>query len=91
MPDARDRQSLTSAAHVNLSWIEREGDAPGEGERLERALRELPATTGDTFYWIATESRRARAMRLFLANERGIPNEWIRATGYWQLDPDDDE
>jgi NADPH-dependent ferric siderophore reductase len=91
IPDAHDRQPLTSAAHVNLSWLEREGDAPGEGERLERALRGLPAATGDTFYWIATESRRARAMRLFLANERDIPSEWIRATGYWQLDPDDDE
>lgn len=89
IPDARDRQSLTSAAHVNISWLERNDAAPGE--LLERALRDLPVSAGDTFYWIATESRRARSMRLFLTNERAIPKEWIRATGYWKLDPDSDE
>lgn len=89
IPEARDRQSLTSAAHVNFTWLERNGEAPGEP--LERALRDLPVATGDTFYWIATESRRARTMRLFLTNERAVPKEWIRATGYWKLDPDSDE
>lgn len=89
IPDARDRQSLTSAAHVNLSWLERDGAAPGE--RLENALHNLPTVAGDTFYWIATESRRARAMRLFLADERAVPKECIRATGYWKLGADDDE
>jgi len=89
IPEAQDRQSLDSAAHVNLVWLERNGEAPGE--RLERALRELPAGADDTFYWIATESHHARAMRLFLSNERGVPKEWIRATGYWTLGADDDE
>lgn len=81
IPDARDRQSLTPAAHVDVTWLERDGEAPGK--RLERALRSLPAGTGDTLHWIATESRRARAMRRFLADERGLPKEWIRATGNW--------
>lgn len=89
IPGARDRQSLTSASHVDFTWLERDGEAPGE--RLENALRNLPTVAGDTFYWIATESRRARAMRLFLADERGIRKESIRATGYWKLDADDDE
>ena len=89
IPDAQDRQPLTSAARVNVTWLERNGTAPGE--LLERALRDLPAVSGDTFHWIATESRRARAMRLFLANERAVPKDWIRATGYWKLDPDNNE
>jgi|SRR6185437_1693757 len=89
IPDARDRQSLDSVAHVNLVWLERNGEAPGE--QLERALRELPASAGDTFYWIATEAHRARAMRLLLSNERGVPKEWIHATGYWSRGADDDE
>jgi NADPH-dependent ferric siderophore reductase len=87
IPDARDRQT-TSTAHVDVVWLERNGEMPGE--KLERALQDLSATPGDTFYWIATESRRARAMRLFLTNERGIPNDWIRATGYWKLGVDRD-
>src|SRR6185437_6780462 len=89
IPEARDRQSLDSAAHVNLVWLERNGEAPGE--RLERALRELPAGADDTFYWIATASHRARAMRLFLSNERGVTKEWLRATGYWTLGAEDAE
>jgi NADPH-dependent ferric siderophore reductase len=91
IPEASDRQPLHSAAHANIHWLDRDGATPGQGDRLEHALGNLPAAAGDTFYWIATESRRARAMRLFLANERGIPTEWIRATGYWKLDADDDE
>lgn len=88
IPEAADRQSLESSARVNIHWIERDGAVPGQDDRLERALRDLP-DVNDTFYWIATESRRARAMRLFLANERGIPKEWIRATGYWKRGADD--
>lgn len=89
IPDARDRQSLSSAAHVNVTWLERDGQPPGE--RLEHALRDLPNAAGDTFYWIATESHRARVMRLFLTNERAIAKEWIRATGYWKHGTDDKE
>lgn len=94
IPDASDRQPLTSAASFTVTWLEREGadaDADaGHSERLEQALRDLPAAPGDTFYWIATESRRARALRQFLGNERGIPKEWIRATGYWKSEKDGD-
>ncbi|WP_426702657.1 siderophore-interacting protein [Rhodanobacter sp. Col0626] len=91
IPEASDRQQLNSPAHVNFTWLERDGEAPGHGDRLQRALQSLPAMAGDTFYWIATESRRARAMRLFLDNERGIAKECIRATGYWKRDADSDE
>lgn len=37
---------------------------------------------GDTFYWVATESHRARAMRQWLDEHRQVPKDWIRATGY---------
>ena len=78
---------MSSRAEVEVRWLARDGAEPGA--LLERALRELPAIAGDTFHWIATESRRARAMRQWL-DQRGVPKDWIKATGYWQADADDD-
>jgi len=89
--DTGDRQALTSAASFTVNWMVRDGADAGRGGLLEQALRNLPDAPGDTFYWIAAESRRARAMRLFLDNERGIPKEWIRATGYWKSEKDGNE
>lgn len=86
VPEAADRQPLGSQAQFSVHWLERDGVDDAGSDLLERALRELPEWPGDTFYWIAAESRRARAMRQYLAEERGVPKEWIRATGYWQAE-----
>jgi NADPH-dependent ferric siderophore reductase len=91
IPERADRQPLVSQADVEVTWLERHGLDATSSELLESALRELPALPGDTFYWIAAESRRARAMRRYLADERGVPKEWIRATGYWKADGSEDE
>jgi NADPH-dependent ferric siderophore reductase len=90
IPDAADRQPLASAARVGITWLERDGADAARAGLLERALRKLPAAAGDTFYWIAAESRRARAMRQFLAEERGVAKDAIRATGYWKAEKDGD-
>ncbi len=91
--DAEDRQSLPSDARVNITWLERQGESAQSSHRLEQALRQLPVPAGDTFYWIATESRRARAMRLWLSEERDVPKDWLKAKGYWKVgkELDDDE
>jgi NADPH-dependent ferric siderophore reductase len=91
IPEAGDRQPLGSQAHFDVSWLERDGVDAASSELLELALRELPNWPGDTFYWIAAESRRVRAMRRYLVEERGVPKEWIRATGYWKADGADEE
>jgi NADPH-dependent ferric siderophore reductase len=82
--EAADRQPLGSQARFEVTWLERDGVDAASSELLERALRELPDWPGDTFYWIAAESRRVRAMRKYLVEERGVLKEWIRATGYWK-------
>jgi NADPH-dependent ferric siderophore reductase len=84
IPEAADRQPLPSQAPFTVTWLARDGADGASSDLLERALRELPDSPGDTFYWIAAESRRARGMRKYLAEERGVPKEWIRATGYWK-------
>ena len=84
IPHADDRQSLRSRALFNITWLERNGTAADQSDLLERALRELPTPTGDTYYWIATESQRTRNMRLWLSEERSVPKDWMKAKGYWK-------
>lgn len=81
--DDRERQALHAPAHVDITWLPRKGADAATCTLLEGALRALPDIAGDTFYWIGAESRRARGMRLYLSDERGIEKEWIRASGYW--------
>jgi NADPH-dependent ferric siderophore reductase len=89
IPEAADRQPLSSRAEVDIRWLERHGAPAATSPLLERALRELPAIEGDSFHWIATESKRSRAMRQWL-DQRGVPKDWIKASGYWQADADGD-
>ncbi|GFZ89237.1 siderophore-interacting protein [Dyella caseinilytica] len=90
IPEVTDRQPLGSQAQFHVTWLERDGVDGASSDLLERALRELPEWPGDTFYWIAAESRRVRTMRKYLAEERGVPKEWVRASGYWQADGSED-
>jgi NADPH-dependent ferric siderophore reductase len=91
IPQADDRQPLPSRAHVNVRWLERNGIDADQSGLLEQALRELSTPVGDTFYWIATESRRTRNMRLWLSEERGVPKDWMKAKGYWKAGADGDD
>jgi len=84
IPEAADSQMLFSHAEVDICWFARDA---AHGGSLERALREVPAG-GDCFWWIATESARARGMRQWL-EQRGVPKDWIKATGYWKAHADD--
>lgn len=91
IPDAGERQAWTSAAQASITWLERDGRSAHESDLLEAALRRLAPPAGDTFYWIATESRRARSMRIWLSEQRDVPKDWIKAKGYWKADPDQDD
>jgi NADPH-dependent ferric siderophore reductase len=88
--DERDRQVFQSKARVHVTWMHRDGTPAGGGTLLQDALAALPLPDGDVFWWIATESRRVRLIRQSLLAREGVNAEWVKATGYWQLDPADD-
>ncbi|WP_329742882.1 siderophore-interacting protein [Dyella sp. A6] len=90
IPGDADRQALPSRADVEIHWLPRDGQPGDHSGRLEQALQALPAYPGDTFYWIAAESGRTRAMRLWL-DQRGVPKDWIQAKGYWKAQPGDSD
>jgi len=87
IPDDADRQEFHTQARIDLAWLPRDGAAAAGSDRLERALDAIGAIDGDTFYWIAAESSRARRMRLAL-EANGVPRDSIRATGYWKAGAD---
>ena len=90
IPESADRQSLSSNAHFDVQWLDRKGDDAATSSLLEQALQQLTPPNGDTFYWIATESRRARNMRQWLSEHRDLPKEHVKATGYWKFGDSDD-
>jgi NADPH-dependent ferric siderophore reductase len=91
IPDAGDRQTLPTSADVTIRWLKRDG-APAESSTLlENAMQRLSVAPGDTFYWIAAESRRARAMRIWLSQQRQLPKDWVKAKGYWKAGPDEED
>lgn len=89
IPEEGDRQPLESSAQVTVSWFERNGFDAASSTLLEDALVDFEQPDGDTHYWIATESKRARMMRKFVEGHLQVPKEWIRATGYWKADPNE--
>jgi len=91
VPDHLDRQPLSASPHVAITWLERANASAADSQQLEQALQRLSVPAGDTFYWIATESRRARAMRIWLSEQRQVPKDWMKAKGYWKAVPDDGE
>jgi NADPH-dependent ferric siderophore reductase len=56
----------------------------GETPSMDDALARLSMPEGDTFWWVATESKRARELRSLLVETRGIDKDGVKATGYWQ-------
>jgi NADPH-dependent ferric siderophore reductase len=72
-----EKQSLRR----DVQWFVR-----GESPTMDEALAALPIPAGDTFWWVATESMRARTLRSLLVEKRGIDKDWVKATGYWQAD-----
>jgi NADPH-dependent ferric siderophore reductase len=69
----------TQVVHVARSPV-----ASAPGQDLIAALREVQLPPGNSFVWVAVESRAARAIRRYLREERGIDKQWIKASGYWQ-------
>ena len=89
IPESGDRQELPDDDRIRVSWLERNGFDAASSTLLEDVLTDFEEPDGDTFYWIATESRRARMMRKYIEGHLGVPKDWIRSTGYWKAHADE--
>jgi NADPH-dependent ferric siderophore reductase len=79
-----DEQPLPTATDATIHWIHRDGDAPGTGGRLERAVREATFPEGEWFGFVAAETEVVHAVRTHLLEERGANRDWLGTSGYWK-------
>jgi NADPH-dependent ferric siderophore reductase len=75
---------LESAASLDRMEVRRGQLTGSPGTELIEALRQLQFAPGKPYFWVATETHAARAIRRYLTTERGIDRSWIKAAGYWQ-------
>jgi NADPH-dependent ferric siderophore reductase len=82
--NAEEEQPIDSPADLELIWVHRDG-AKGEiSTLLVDAIRPLAFPEGNVFAWAAGEASSMKAIRRHLLQDRGIPINRIRLTGYWK-------
>ncbi|MET7903040.1 siderophore-interacting protein [Streptomyces sp. NPDC005336] len=84
---AEDLQDLRTEANAEITWLVRDGAAPG-APRSALVLDELRAAGlphGTPYAWIAGEAGTVRAVRRHLVRERGFDRKAVTFTGYWRL------
>ncbi|GAA3883468.1 siderophore-interacting protein [Saccharothrix violaceirubra] len=81
--DEAERQEIASKGDVELTWLYRDGAAPGTTTLLHDAIAawELPEGTG--FVWIAGEANTLKPIRRLL-RDRGLHRDAMDVDGYWK-------
>jgi len=74
---AGDRLPFTSAAQVEVHWVDSE-------DALIERVRGFTPPAGEGFAWGAGEAATMRRLRALLAEEKGIAKEAMRVSAYWK-------
>lgn len=83
--DEHEKQTLDSAADVQVTWVVR-----GQDELLG-TLRDLQVPEGSLYAWVATETKLSRQVRRVLLDEHKLNDEFVKAVGYWRAQGRDEE
>lgn len=83
--DAHEKQTLDSAADVQVTWVVRGQD------QLLGTLRDLQVPEGSLYAWVATETKLSRQVRRVLLDEHKLNDEFVKAVGYWRAQGSDEE
>lgn len=78
-----DAQLISTRAAWKAKWIARRGQALDDASLLKFALDDQKLPSGDGYVWIGAEGRTARTLRTYMAEMRGHPKIWMKASGYW--------
>lgn len=82
--DASEEQCIDTKANLEIQWRHRNGREPDTVDLLANAIGELEFPTGEIFAWASGEATSMRAVRRHLLQEREIPQDRMRITGYWK-------
>ena len=75
---------LDAREGLEVTWVHRDGRAPGAQNLLLAALRAVPKPLGDVFAWVACESVQSREIRQALLGEYGLAEDALKSAGYWK-------
>lgn len=78
------RQDLDVPEGVEVTWLSRDGAAPGTTTVLFDAIRAADWWDGKVFAWVAGETLTLTPIRRWLRNEKGLPKDQVEVTGYWR-------
>ena len=84
--NAGEEQPIALPPQVELTWLHRDGAAPGSTSLLEDAIRALywPPAEGRGVALIGCEHGAARAIRSLLRKERGMDKKDCQVAAYWR-------
>lgn len=84
------RQDLPVPPGVEVTWLFRDGAAPGSTTLLFDALTAADWWDGTVFAWVAGEALTLTPIRRWLRREKGLGKEQVDVTGYWRRQRTDD-
>lgn len=82
--DMDQRQELPRHPGATITWLSRDGAAPGTTPLLEDAVRSMDWPVGNLYVWGGGESRTMTAIRKYVRGERGLPRDAVSLVAYWR-------
>lgn len=87
-----DEQALPTASAIRVTWLHRNGQAPGTTDLLETAVRGMIwPKVGKAFAWTATEYTAFRALRRHFRDDLGLDKRGHASTAYWRRGVSEDD
>ena len=83
--DAAEKQTLNSAADVEVIWVIR-----GQDDLVE-TVRKLTLPSGSLYSFVATETKLSRQVRRVLLDTHKVNEEFLKAVGYWRAEGSEEE
>lgn len=84
--DASEHHELPERDGIEVTWLHRDGAAPGTTSLLVDAVRALDWREGTPYVWGGGESHAMTAVRKYVRNERDVPRSAVSLVAYWRHD-----
>ena len=79
-----ERQSFSSKADVDITWLYRDGAPAGDVTRLVEAVKSAPWLDGSPQVFVHGESGVMAGLRRWLLNDREVRPDMLSISGYWR-------
>ncbi len=83
--DEHEERPLSTAAHLDITWLHRGAQPVQPGTALEAAVRAIELPAGNGRVYVGCEAAAVRRIRKHLLQEWGLDPATIVTRGYWKL------